>query len=280
MSRFEKLDRISSWRRIAGVMWGEANSPQVLGFDDVEFTAINELIPKIRKETGVNVTPTHFAVKSVGNLFKKYPDLNVLMVRGQPMRRKSIDIFVQVAVKGKGGAGGADLSGIKIKNVDQKSVVDIAKEISDRANKVRTGKDKDIEQTKRLFDSVPGFVLRKLLKVLDGAIFDMEMDLTRFGVKPDPFGSAMVTNCSSFGVHAGFAPLIPAARTPVIFLIGRTDDKPVVRDGEVAIRPICRLTGTFDHRLLDGYQIGLICDEFKKGLEDPWAIEGSVPEGF
>jgi pyruvate/2-oxoglutarate dehydrogenase complex dihydrolipoamide acyltransferase (E2) component len=66
------------------------------------------------------------------------------------------------------------------------------------------------------------------------------------------------------------------SHTPVIFLIGRTDDKPVVRDGEIVVRPICRSTGTFDHRLLDGYQIGVICAEFKRYMEDPRNIPGAV----
>lgn len=274
-SRFGDLERISSWRRIAGAMWTEANSPQVLGFDDIDFLETNRFCKEMREERGVNVTPTHVAVKAVAQIMADHPDLNVLMVRGKPHRRTTVDIFVQVAITG-GNVGGADLSGIKIKDADKKSIPQIAQELADRAGKVRTGKDKDIESTKRLFDAVPGAVVRRLLKVIDWAIFDAEIDLSGLGVKPDPFGCAMITNCSSFGVHAGFAPLVPMSHTPVIFLIGRTDDKPVVRDGEIVVRPICRSTGTFDHRLLDGYQIGVICAEFKKYMEDPRNIPGAV----
>jgi pyruvate dehydrogenase E2 component (dihydrolipoamide acetyltransferase) len=257
-------------------MWGEARSPQVLGFDDIDFTEINRLCDQLRAEHGVAITPTHFAVRATAEAFKRYPDLNVLMVRGKPMRRKDVSIFVQVAVTG-GSAGGADLSGIKIKNADQKNVLEIAQELAGRAKRVRKGQDKDIESTKKLFDVIPGFVLGGLMGVMDKLMFDLELDLSGMGVKPDPFGSAMITNCSGFGVHAGFAPLVPMSRTPVIFLIGRTDDKPVVRDGEVVVRPICRSTGTFDHRLLDGYQIGLICDAFKEFMEDPTCMEGALP---
>ncbi len=277
MSRFQSLERISSWRSIAGALWGNANSPQILGFDDIDFTEIQRLSKQYKEEFGINVTATHFAVRAVAECFKRYPDLNVLRVRGQPMRRKTVDVFVQVAVKSETNIGNADLSGVKIKNADQKTVVEIAQEIRDRANKVRKGKDKDIEATKKMLNTVPGFVLGKLMKIIDFANFDLEMDLSSIGVKADPFGSAMITNCSSFGVHAGFAPLVPLSRTPLIFLIGRTDDKPVVRDGEITIRPICRSTGTFDHRLLDGYQIGVICSDFKVCMEDPSSVEGMLP---
>lgn len=269
MGRFKPLEHISSWRRIAGAMWSQHNSPQVLGFDDVEMSEVNRLAPLLREQTGVKVTATHFAVKVMGTVIANNPDLNVLMIRGQPMRRTTVDIFVQVAIKSEGSAGGADLSGIKIKNVDQKSVVDIAREIAERANRVRTGNDKDLESTKRVLDAVPKPMLGSMLTNLSRLTFDAGMDLTGMGVKPDPFGSAMITNCAGFGVHAGFAPLIPISRTPIIFLLGRTDPKPVVRDNEIVIRPVCRHAGTFDHRLLDGYQIGLICSEYKVLMEDP-----------
>jgi pyruvate/2-oxoglutarate dehydrogenase complex dihydrolipoamide acyltransferase (E2) component len=278
MSRFEPLERISSWRRIAGAMWGEARSPQVLGFDDMDFTEINRLCVALRAETGVNITPTHFAVRATAETLRRHPELNVLMVRGKPMRRKDISVFVQVAVKGEGkNVGNADLSGIKIKDADQKTVVQIAQELAERAGRVRKGEDKDIESTKNLLNTIPGSVLGVLMRVIDTAMFDLEMDLSAIGVKPDPFGSAMITNCANFGVHAGFAPLVPMSRTPFLFLLGRTDDKPVVRDGQIVIRPMCRSTATFDHRLLDGYQIGVICNEFKVCMEDPTTMSGALP---
>lgn len=272
MGRFKELTHMSSWRRIASAMWAEHNSPQILGFDDIDMSEINRLIPILRERSGgVKVTPTHFAVKAIGEILGRIPDFNVVMVRGKIMQRPSVDIFVQVAIKADN-ASKADLSGIKIKNVDQKSVTDIAREIAERANKVRTGQDKDLEQTKRLMDRMPSGMLGQVMRTLSNLTFDREMDLSSYGVKTDPFGSAMVSNVAPFNIQAGFAPLIPISRTPYIFLLGRTDQKPVVRDGEIVIRPIARQTATFDHRMLDGFQIGKVCDLFRVYQEDP---EGS-----
>ena len=270
MSRFKPLEHISSWRRLAGFMWGEHTSPQVLGFDDVDMTEVQRLQKTLTEESGIKITATHFAVKVMGTVIDLHPDLNVLLVRGRPMRRTTVDIFVQVAIQSEKGAGGADLSGIKIKGVDKKSVVDIAREIQERSTRVRLGQDKDIESTKKLLNALPKPMIGAMMKGINRAMFDGEVDFGRIGVKFDPFGSAMITNCASFGVHAGFAPLIPMARTPLIFLLGRTDPKPVViNDEDIVVRPICRHAGTFDHRLLDGYQIGLICSEYKRLMEDP-----------
>lgn len=269
MSMFKPVETISSWRRISTAMWDEHNSPQVLGFDDVDMTQFNEVLEELREKSGEKVTVTHAFVKAIAQVYARFPQLNVLVVRGKIVQRKSIDIFVQVSVPKSKGSADADLSGVKIKNVDQKTLVDIARELRERAEKVRKGQDKDIEDSKRLMDALPGPLLKVLMRGLTKVMFDAEIDLTAIGVKPDPFGSAMVTNVGGFGVHAGFAPLVTLARTPAIFLLGRTEDKPVVRDGEIVIRPMMRSCATFDHRLLDGYQIGLLCTMVKDFVENP-----------
>lgn len=266
---FRPLARVSSWRRLSTAMWDEHVSPQVLGFDDVDMTELNALIASLREGGGEHVTVTHFVIKAIGTVMARHPDLNVLLVRGRPMQRTTVDVFVQVAIPKTEGHGAADLSGVQVRDVDQKSVFDIARELRERAERVRVGDDQQMERAKRSMDRVPRPLLRWMVRFLSGLSFDRGLDLSRIGVKPDAFGCAMVTNCAGFGVNAGFAPLVPAARTPVILLLGRTEPRPVVRDGQIVARPIMRFCGTFDHRLLDGYQIGVISRELCSLLESP-----------
>jgi len=266
---FKNVENISSWRRISTAMWDEHNSPQVIGFDDIDMTQMLEVLEELREKSGEKVTVTHAFVKAMAQVYARFPQLNVLVVRGKVMQRKSIDIFVQVSVPKAAGSADADLSGVKIRNAEQKTVVDVARELRERAEKVRAGEDKDIEDSKRLMDILPGPLLKVLMRGLTRVMFDAEVDLTAIGVKPDPFGSGMVTNCGGFGVHAGFAPLVTLARTPVIFLLGRIEDKPVVRNKQVTTAPLMRVGGTFDHRLLDGYQVGLLSNLIKEFMENP-----------
>ncbi len=65
--------------------------------------------------------------------------------------------------------------------------------------------------------------------------------------------------------------ITPFTRTTVLLLLGALQDKPVVIDGQVAVRPILRVTGTFDHRLIDGFQAGKFGATFKEIMEDPAA---------
>lgn len=269
MGLFKPIENITSWRRISTAMWAEHNSPQVSGFDNIDMTQILEVIEELREKSGEKVTVTHAFVKALAQVYARFPELNVLVIRGKIMQRKSVDIFVQVSVPKGAGSADADLSGVKLCNVDQKTLVELAHELRERAEKVRAGEDKDIEDSKRLMDILPGPLLKVLMRGLTRIMFDAEVDLSAIGVKPDPFGSGMISNVGGFGVLTGFAPLVTLARTPVIFLLGRIEDAPVVRDGQLAIAPIMRAAGTFDHRLLDGYQVGLINTLVKEFIENP-----------
>ena len=60
-------------------------------------------------------------------------------------------------------------------------------------------------------------------------------------------------------------------------MLGKLEEKPVVRDGEIVIRHILPLTGTFDHRIVDGAQIGKFARGIKRGYRKPEWMD-SVPE--
>jgi len=48
----------------------------------------------------------------------------------------------------------------------------------------------------------------------------------------------------------------------------------VVRDGEIVVRTILPLTGTFDHRIVDGMQIGKLGRAIHRNFKQPeWLDE-------
>ena len=74
----------------------------------------------------------------------------------------------------------------------------------------------------------------------------------------------------------GFPPLVPMMRLSLLAGVGEVEQRPVVVDGEIVIRPILPLTATLDHRVVDGYQAGLIARTLKQILEDPCGHFGPV----
>ncbi|WP_243769088.1 2-oxo acid dehydrogenase subunit E2 [Streptomyces cyanogenus] len=55
--------------------------------------------------------------------------------------------------------------------------------------------------------------------------------------------------------------------TTITLGLGRIADRPVVRDGAVAVAPVMRLSLTFDHRVIDGAEAADVLAEIKDGIE-------------
>ena len=63
-------------------------------------------------------------------------------------------------------------------------------------------------------------------------------------------GTITITNIGPIG--GLFATPIVNHPEVAILSVGRIADRPAVRDGEIAIRPVGTIAITFDHRVLDG----------------------------
>jgi pyruvate/2-oxoglutarate dehydrogenase complex dihydrolipoamide acyltransferase (E2) component len=55
--------------------------------------------------------------------------------------------------------------------------------------------------------------------------------------------------------------------TTITVGLGRVTDRPVVRDGRLAVAPLMRLSLTFDHRVIDGAEAADVLTAVKEGLE-------------
>lgn len=225
-------------------------------------------LERVREETGVRVTVTHLVARALGLAIHRYPQLNGIVARGRIMLRETVDIFLQVAIE-----GGTDLSGVKVARINEKPAVQIAREVEERVERLRQRRDRQVERTKSILDRIPVRVLGPFLRTVSYLIYDLDLDLSRFGVVKDEFGSGMVTNVGTFGITQALAPLVPFSRTPVVILIGEVADKPVAENGRVVVRPMMSLGVTFDHRFMDGWHGGAMLQIFRAYLEDPASFD-------
>ena len=69
---------------------------------------------------------------------------------------------------------------------------------------------------------------------------------------PDEFsgGTFTVTNLGAYGIDA-FTPIINSGQTAILG-VGSIAERAAVHEGKLEIRPMCVLSLTFDHRLVDG----------------------------
>ncbi|WP_274631164.1 dihydrolipoamide acetyltransferase family protein [Arvimicrobium flavum] len=82
---------------------------------------------------------------------------------------------------------------------------------------------------------------------------------------------------SNFGSYGGdFETPILNAPQSALLGIGAIEDEPVVRDGQIVIRPMMMLSLTFDHRLIDGAVAGRFRGRVREILENPYSMMATL----
>ncbi|MBM9468830.1 dihydrolipoamide acetyltransferase family protein [Nakamurella leprariae] len=80
-------------------------------------------------------------------------------------------------------------------------------------------------------------------------------------------GTFTITNIGIFGVDTGTPILYPGESG--ILAVGSIKDAPWVVDGELAVRKVCQLSLSFDHRVVDGQQGSIFLADVASLLGDP-----------
>ncbi|CAB4690421.1 MAG: dihydrolipoamide acetyltransferase [Actinobacteria bacterium] len=80
-------------------------------------------------------------------------------------------------------------------------------------------------------------------------------------------GTFTISNLGMFGVEQFIAVLNPPQAA--ILAVGATEQRAVVRDGQIVARPMMTLTLTVDHRAVDGAQAASFLQTLKAFVEDP-----------
>jgi pyruvate dehydrogenase E2 component (dihydrolipoamide acetyltransferase) len=80
-------------------------------------------------------------------------------------------------------------------------------------------------------------------------------------------GTVTITNVGVFGVDGGTPILTPGEAAILAF--GQVRDAPWVVDGQLAVRQVCTLSLSFDHRIVDGELGSAVLRDVGSMLEDP-----------
>lgn len=259
---------ISSFRQMAVVAWNHPFDPTIYGHMDFDAEKLEARIQQL-KEQGIRVTVTHIVARALALAFGNHPDLNVTVRRRTIYNRKNVDVFLQVAIPDPSGLGKADLSGVKIRNCDEKDIVAIAAEVDKRVEQVRNRADPELQKSKNTIGKIPRFALKGVVRFMAWMQREPNFAMKWAGMPKDPFGSVMVSSLGMMGIDTAFAPLFPLGGPPAIFLVSAIKMNPVCTpDGQVVARRQLRLCGTFDHRVLDGYHLSVLAKELHRYLED------------
>jgi pyruvate/2-oxoglutarate dehydrogenase complex dihydrolipoamide acyltransferase (E2) component len=240
--------RLSAWRKVAVGTWRTAGDPSVYGVMELDMARALAYVDRLRAETGLKITLTHFMGRVMAEVLRRHPEINCILRFGRLYPRKTVDVFFQVASD----SAGEDLSGTTIRAADTKTVAEIAREMQERVQAIREKGDPAFMKTKKLMGATPGFLTGLALTFTGWILYTLNLWTPLLGSPRDPFGSIMITSIGSLGLDMAFAPLVPYSRVPILIAIGAVRETPVARDGKVQTAQICKIACTFDHRLIDG----------------------------
>lgn len=271
-----KKEDISSFRKLAIGTWTTAYDPTVYGTLSVRMEKALAYIERFREVHGVRLTVTHLVSKAVAEGLKRCPDANAILRFNKIYLRKRVTLSVLV-VQTDQGDGKVDLTAAKIEDADQKSLLEMAKEMQEAIDKVRQRKDQALEKSKGTIQKLPFLFMNVFLKLLAFFMYTLNLDLSFAGMPRDAFGGATITNVGSLGLDVAYVPLVPYTRVPIFVAPGAVADEPVVEDGKVVPGKIMRINASFDHRFIDGMHAAVLAKTMREMLENPFEKFDALP---
>lgn len=257
----------SPWRKISLGTWRITGDSSVYGMMEINVEPALNYLEFISQKEGVKLTLTHFVARSLALTFRDHPEINSIIRWGKLYQRRDVDIFLHVAMDTKG----EDLSGVVIRNLDKKSLLEVGLELNQRVKELKAHGDPAFKKIKKTIRFIPSFVLRQALNLVGFILYSLNLWTPILNVAKDPFGSAMVTNIGSLGADFAFTPIPYYSRVPFILSIGAIRECPWVNSQtrSIEIKKIVKLGITFDHRVIDGVHAAKMSRSFKYYMENP-----------
>lgn len=209
----------------ANMLRSKHEAPHAWTMVEVDVTSLveyrNNIKDDFKKKEGFNLTFFAFFVKAVSQALKEYPQINSMWAGDKIIQKKDINISIAVATDDA-------LFVPVIKNADEKTIKGIAREITEVAQKVRTGK------------------LRSE---------DMQG------------GTFTVNNTGSFGSVQSMG-IINYPQAAILQVESIVKRPVVMNNGMIAVRDMVNLCLSLDHRVLDGLVCGRFLQRVKEILEN------------
>lgn len=181
----------------------------------------NSIKDEFKNKEGFNLTYFAFFVKAAAQALKEFPQINSTWAGEKIIQKRNINISIAVAKEDA-------LYVPVIKNADEKSIKGIAREITDLAAKVRSGKL---------------------------AAEDMSG------------GTFTVNNTGSFGSIQSMG-IINYPQAAILQIESIVKRPVVMNNNMIAIRDMVNLCMSLDHRILDGFICGSFLGRIKDILEN------------
>ena len=258
--------RTSARRKIAVATWRAPREGRLHARMAVDATAVLAYCREQTEAAGVRVTPGVVVGVAFQRSIEQVPAFHARVVLGRIVPYESWDVAFAVDID-----QGDDLAPTKVRDVDAKTVVEVARELEAGAARLRARADAAHTTATGIAHRVPWWAMRPVLGT--ASLLNGGLGRSAFGQPGFPLGSLFVTNIGSFGLDEGYVAPVPFARVPLYVCVGAVGDAPMAVDGSVVVRPQMVMTATADHRLVDGAHAAALAKLVRAALADPWSLD-------
>ncbi|MDR2482302.1 MAG: 2-oxo acid dehydrogenase subunit E2 [Treponema sp.] len=204
-------------------------APHLYFTDSVDTSGLTAFRKSLNEQSEVKIAVSDLLTLAAAKALKKYPALNVSLVNGEIVTYKSINVGTAVA-------GSNGLVVPVIKNVQEKSLSDVARESKDLIARAKEGRLQPQEYAD---------------------------------------GTFTISNLGMFGIE-NFTAIINAPESAILSVSSARKKAVVItgEDGEdrIAIRPVMNIQLSADHRLIDGLLAVQFVGFLRQMLENPLLI--------
>ena len=263
------------WRRLAATLFDAPHSGRILVRVQVNAEPIEAHLaarPGARRAVGLVPFVAAAAARAVA---EDVPALNGYLERGRVRARDGVTVSVTAPVPGEGG-----LLALPLRDAERQSASDLAAALRQRLHDTR-------ERARRgplpeyVLSGVPWPVRRGVFRAARG-LASLGVPMGRFDLAPESYGALVVTSMEPLArgtrkddvlFESAFVPLFPAARNASLIAVIPPRAVAAAVGGEVVVQSRMELCFTFDHRLVDGLEVGRFIESVQDRLLDPAALD-------
>jgi len=245
----------STWRKISTASWRPSEDSTITVVLELPVSDVKKFLKNESLSSGTRITLTHYVGWVLGKVMGLYPEMNVLVRRDQIFFRKEVNFSFLVA-SGRANHDSEDLTGVLVRNIDQKSLAEIATVLDGQARAVRDVESEESEPfagLKGIVAKLPWPLMRYGLRLTGFILFQLNLWRRFFGLEKDAFGSCMITSVGMLGLKLALPRIYPFSGNVLMVCVGAVHEKALVISGKVEVGEVINVAIAADHRVVDGY---------------------------
>ncbi len=263
------------WRRLAATLFDAPHSGRILVKISVDAETLKKKLdrsPGAQRAVGFLPFGAAAAARAIA---EDVPALNGFLERGRVRARDGVTVSITAPVPGQGG-----LLALPLRDAHRRSATALAGALRDGVRAVRD-RAKRGPLAEYVLAGVPWPLRRGVFRAARG-LAHLGVPMGRFDLAPESYGALVVTSMEplarGYDTETGafteaFVPLFPAARNASLVAVLPPREMPAAVDGALVVRRRAVLCFTFDHRLVDGLEVGAFVQSVHRRLQDPAALD-------